>query len=115
MNATTIPLRNPRTIGRCRGCGGEARLTPGGWACSASQAIPTEPLRPAGHGHGLDGPTCPERARPQFPDDGDYRVRMCVRCGRITSRLDLDGVAWCGGTLAVQNAKPKRHLQAVGA
>lgn len=28
MNAATVHLRNPRTIGRCPHCGGESRLTP---------------------------------------------------------------------------------------
>ncbi|MER7280364.1 hypothetical protein ABT369_38605 [Dactylosporangium sp. NPDC000244] len=111
---TTVQLRNPRTILRCADCGGEARLTPGGPVCSAGQPSPAEPLRPPGHGQGLDAPPCAERAQPQFPDSGDYRVRMCVRCGRITARLDLDGVAWCGGILTEQS-KPIRHLTLVGA
>jgi hypothetical protein len=118
MNTTTIQLRNPRTIGVCIH-GAEARLTPGGWRCAHGQPIPAEPLRPAGHGTGLDGPPCAERVRPQFPDDGDYRVRMCVRCGRITALLDLDGVGWCGGDMPTEylpaGARLAHELQAVPA
>jgi hypothetical protein len=113
VRATTVQLRNPRTVGACPSCGGEARLTHGGWTCSADEPRPAEPRRPAGHGAGLDGPVCPERAQPQFPDDGDFRIRMCVRCGRITARLDADGVGWCGGDLpAVQAVPPTRQIQA---
>ncbi len=58
----------------------------------------TAPRRPAGHGAGLEGPVCPQRAQPQFPTvDGPVRYRMCIRCGRVTARVDADGVGWCGG------------------
>lgn len=111
---TTVQLRNPRTVLTCPRRSGEARLTPGGLVCTAGQPVPAEPLRPAGHGTGLDGPVCPERVRPQFPDtDGPIRTRCCIRCGRITARLDRDGVGWCGGVL--DGAKPARHLTLVGA
>lgn len=97
-HATTIQLRNERNVGVCaHGLAG--RLTPGGWRCAHDEPDPAEPLRTASHGQGLDAPPCPERARPQYPIEGDYRTRMCVRCGRITSRLDRDGAAWCGGVL----------------
>ncbi|MGI5245074.1 hypothetical protein [Dactylosporangium sp. CA-139066] len=112
--ATTVQLRNPRTIGRCPH-GSESRLTAGGPVCAHNPPPEVQPLRPAGHGHGLDGPVCSERSRPQCPDQGDYRVRMCVRCGRITARIDTDGAAWCGGTLAGVQGKPVRHLAVVGA
>lgn len=140
MNASTVPLRNPRTVLRCPTCGGEGALTPGGIICTADRPIPAEPLRPAGHGQGLEAPPCAERARPQFPIEGDYRVRGCVRCGRITARLDRDGAAWCGGVLtgvagpacrvcltaldpvhagtgthSEYAARPVQHLQAVSA
>jgi hypothetical protein len=47
---------------------------------------------------GLDGPACPER----MTLDQGYnlrppRQRMCGRCGRVTARLDHEGLAWCGG------------------
>lgn len=110
----TTWLRNPRTVGTCAHCGGEARLTPGGWQCAAGQEPPVEPKRPPGHGTGLDGPACPERVQPQFPTcDGPVRTRMCVRCGRITARLDGDGVGWCGGDMPARVAASVRPLQAV--
>lgn len=111
----TVWLRNPRTVGPCD-CGRrDARLTPGGWTCGAGTE-PSEPVRPAGHGAGLDGPTCPERGQPQFPDTKrTYRTRMCIRCGRITALLDADGVGWCGGELPAEYlpAQPVRHLAVV--
>jgi hypothetical protein len=141
VNATTVPLRNERTVLGCPHCGGnDGALTPGGIACIAGRGIPAEPLRPHGHGLGLDGPTCPERVRAQFPHTGDYRTRLCVRCGRITARLDRDGAGWCGGVLETAEPlacrtcrtpmnpalagigthpecqpRPARHLQAVAA
>lgn len=113
IRVATVQLRNPRTVGACPH-GSESRLSAGGWICVHDQPEQPEPLRPAGHGTGLDGPACPERIRPQFPDaDGPFRTRCCIRCGRITARLDLDGVGWCGGVLA--GAKPARRLTLVGA
>lgn len=95
---STVPLRNPRTVLTCPRCAGEAVLTAGGLKCTEGRPAPVEPLRPAGHGAGLDGPVCSQRAgRDQTPDG--QRVRGCVRCGRITVRLDADGAAWCGGVL----------------
>lgn len=94
----TVQLRNPRTVGTCPRCGGEARLTPGGWVCTAGAAPPAPPRRPDGRGAGLDGPACAERADLGQTPDG-LRVRMCIRCGRITARLDTDGVGWCGGNI----------------
>lgn len=64
--------------------------------------------RPAGF------PACPERAlQEQCPAKG-LRARTCVRCGRITVRLDGDAVAWCGGILpAGHESRPVRHLAVV--
>jgi hypothetical protein len=54
----------------------------------------------------VDLPACPEHARQvQRPPDRP-RVRMCVRCGRVTARLDGDGVAWCGGLMPAAPAPP---------
>lgn len=58
----------------------------------------TAPLRPPGHGEGLNGPACPRRYND--PDVPRARWRMCVRCSRVTRRLDRDGLAWCGGELS---------------
>ncbi len=78
----------------------------------------TTPRRPAGHGAGLEGPVCPQRVQPQFPTcDGPVRYRMCIRCGRVTARLDTDGVGWCGGEMPEQylpaGARLARRLMAV--
>lgn len=42
MNAATIPLRNPRTVGTCGapGCHSKARLFACGWRCSACAPQP---------------------------------------------------------------------------
>lgn len=42
-------------------------------------------------------PPCPERV--DDPYVAGSRWRCCVLCGRITPRLDGDGMAWCGGVL----------------
>ncbi len=112
---STVWLRNDRTVGRCI-CGRrDARLTPGGWICGAGTE-PAKSLRAAGHGTGLDGPACLERNQPQFPDiEEAFRTRTCIRCGRITSRLDTDGAGWCGGDMPAQYlpGQPVRHLAVV--
>jgi hypothetical protein len=118
MKPLTVWLRNPRTVGTCSCCDSEARLTPGGWVHAESEQIPARPRRAAGHGAGLDGPICPERAqRDQVP--AGQRSRMCIRCGRITALVDTDGTAWCGGTLSGEHPQPagrtKRHLTLVSA
>lgn len=55
--------------------------------------------RPRSRGRGTEWPACAERLfltqipvpwAPPFPAG-------CVRCGRLTNRVDLDGVGWCGG------------------
>ena len=59
-------------------------------------------------------PPCPERDRaPQCPDG--LRVRCCAVCGRVTARLDGDGVGWCGGTMPTTTAagRPVRHRAVV--
>lgn len=64
---------------------------------------PTAVRRPAGRGQGLTGSECPERRLlAQIQPEGPPRVRMCVRCGRITARDDGDGMPWCGGLLPVE-------------
>lgn len=58
------------------------------------------PLRPpARHGKGLEGPPCPQRV--EDPDFPRARWRMCFLCGRVTRRLDDDGLPWCGGQLPI--------------
>lgn len=56
--------------------------------------------RPAGRGHGVDGPACPER---ELLDQGYLldppQQAMCIRCGRVTARRDTDNMPWCGGEL----------------
>lgn len=94
-----------------------------GWRCAGCAPGPDpEPLvatgparRPPGHGRGLDGPPCPERAvGVQVPVvDGPVRQRMCICCGRVTARLDGDGLAWCGGTMP-ERYQPRRHLSCAG-
>jgi hypothetical protein len=53
--------------------------------------------RPPGIGAGLMGPECPQRAllAQTVPEP---TTAMCVRCGRITARRDIDGMPWCGGS-----------------
>lgn len=50
-------------------------------------------------GRGLEGAPCPEQAH--LDQDTPKRMRpcqaMCTRCGRVTARRDVDGLAWCGG------------------
>ncbi len=56
--------------------------------------------RPAGHGQGLDGPACREQALLVQLRRPPVRAAGCVRCGRVTDRVDsTDGAAWCGGDL----------------
>lgn len=56
-------------------------------------------MRPPGRGSGLDGPVCLERQDlEQGNPPGLIGQKLCVRCGRVTARVDDDGVAWCGGS-----------------
>jgi len=67
---------------------------------------PTAVRRPPGRGQGLNGSECSERRLlVQFQPDGAPRVRMCMRCGRITARDDGDGTPWCGGLLPVERER----------
>jgi hypothetical protein len=69
---------------------------------------PPSGRRPEGRGRGLDGPACPERAElPQSaPTGGPPYHRMCIRCGRVTARSDVELVAWCGGEFRVLPLAP---------
>jgi hypothetical protein len=50
-------------------------------------------------GQGLSGQPCPERAHlDQDNPPGLVVQKMCCRCGRVTARVDGDGLAWCGGS-----------------
>jgi hypothetical protein len=49
---------------------------------------------------GLDGLACQERARLPQDDPRGPRQRACCRCGRVTARIDGEGLAWCGGEFA---------------
>jgi hypothetical protein len=52
--------------------------------------------RPGRHRHGLMDPPCRERDHlPQLVEGNPFH-RMCVVCGRITAREDVDGLPWCG-------------------
>ena len=42
--ATTVPLRNERTVGVCAYCPNEGRLYPAGWRCPAH--APTQAVGP---------------------------------------------------------------------
>ncbi len=78
---------------------GAAEPVPGGDPPEPAPVVadPTVVRRPAGRGQGLSGPECPERRFLEQGAGGVPRWRMCVRCGRITERVDGDGMAWCGG------------------
>ena len=57
---------------------------------------PTERQAP----QGLRGAPCPERStmaqgKPVINWDAPHR--MCRYCGRVTPRVDDEGMAWCGG------------------
>lgn len=58
--------------------------------------------RPFGRGTGVQGPACVERGHlQQTPDPwAPPFPGSCVRCGRCTYRVDLDGLGWCGGDVA---------------
>jgi hypothetical protein len=67
---------------------------------NAGQTVVPLFRRPAELGLGLDGPACPERGRlEELPNSASTRWRLCNRCHRVTTRIDLDGIAWCGGSL----------------
>jgi hypothetical protein len=64
--------------------------------------------RPAGRGEGLRGPVCVERlhlAQASDPWGPPFPV-LCVRCSRITNRVDLDAMGWCGGEPAGRELGP---------
>lgn len=72
-------------------------------------------LRSAGHGAGLDGGPCPERQ--DDPQVQGARWRMCIRCSRVTPRVDRDWAPWCGGqisTRTVPTTVPLRNERTVG-
>ncbi len=66
---------------------------------------PTAVRRPAGRGQGLTGSECPERRLLVQLQEGSPRVRMCIRCGRVTARDDGDDLPWCGGLLPVERER----------
>lgn len=51
------------------------------------------------HPAGLSGAPCPERhtMAQGNPVGRPPRQAMCRYCGRVTSRVDTEGMAWCGG------------------
>lgn len=55
--------------------------------------------RPRGRGRGTEWPACAERlVLGQIPSPwAPPFTSGCVRCGRLTYRVDLDGLGWCGG------------------
>jgi hypothetical protein len=58
--------------------------------------------RPTGRSDGVRGPACPQRpflSQVPQPWAPPFTV-LCVRCSRLTNRVDLDGMAWCGGDVA---------------
>lgn len=54
---------------------------------------PAAPARPTVRIHG--GPGCPQRQ--ELRQSGTAFVKLCVVCGKITPRVDTDGMPWCGG------------------
>ncbi len=52
--------------------------------------------RPPRRTSGLRDAPCRQWRREPAPPGGPYH-RMCVVCGRVTVRVDGDGLPWCGG------------------